>query len=161
MALDIQKYELFQNVKKARAGTLYLDDKLKQKMIREVTSFEKAVEIVFFALGMTNTGPYSVQFEFKKAVNKHQFDVDWNNIRMGLFRHHYAVMGALLEYTRATTEGMETDPLSCKDNYNWDPKVSFLNDFSEEMKYLLSEKFVLQFVEPPSKMEIKLQRIKD
>lgn len=46
-------------------------------------------------------------------------------------------------------------------DYKWSLKLPFLNGLSEEMLFLLSQKFKIRYVPPPTRQEIKLQKFKD
>lgn len=61
---------------------------------------------------------------------------------------HYAVMGAIIEFSKAEMAGcLVEDPINVPiENYKWSLTLPFLNDISEDMQQLLCQKFKIRFI---------------
>ena len=50
--------------------------------------------------------------EFKKAAFRHQFDRDWSANTLKMENDHFAIMGAIIEFSKAGMDFMKVDPLA-------------------------------------------------
>ena len=54
----------------------------------------------------------SAELEFRKALYKHKFDRQWYNEVTKIENEHYAIMGAILAFTKSTSpDALTSNPL--------------------------------------------------
>lgn len=85
------------------------------------------------------------ELEFRKALYKHKFDRAWLNEVYKIENEHYTVMGAILEFTRITTEdSLKNNPLKLPNTsaeYKFEVDLPFIKETSEELMLMLCQRY--------------------
>lgn len=84
----------------------------------------------------------SAELEFRKALYKHKFDRNWYNDLTKIENEHYAIMGAIFEFTKADSpDALRFDPLELPKTsleYKFFVDLPLMKDLSEELMFMLS-----------------------
>ena len=95
----------------------------------------------------------SAEQEFRKAVYKHKFDRAWLTEFYHLESDHYALMGAILEFTKPSTEDtLRENPL---DSEQSSMELPWVGDVSEELRGMLGARYRALYGREPGEREIK------
>lgn len=105
------------------------------------------------------------EFEFRKTLYKHKFDRQWFNDFQKIENEHFAIMGAIIEFTKPnTSDSLKINPLdlpTASASYAFEVNLPFLVDISDELLFMLQQRFRQQYAKEPSELDIKHQRLLD
>lgn len=107
----------------------------------------------------------SAELEFRKALYKHKFDRTWFKDFTKIENEHYAMMGAILEFTKGDTEdAFKINPLELSNtpaDYKFEFDVPFAKELSEELMMMLCQRYRYLYGKNVSDLEVKHQRLLD
>jgi hypothetical protein len=133
--------------------------------VREVVEAEKTWKIIFEHMGVPLLSGEKAELEFRKTLYKHKFDRQWFNEYQKIENEHYAVMGAIVEFTKPNTaDQLKISPLdlpTVSTTYQFEVNLPFLQDISDELLSMLQQRFRQQYASEPTELDIKHQRLLD
>lgn len=137
----------------------------RSKIVKEVIDEETNWRSVFKSMGIEINEEASAELEFRKALYKHKFDRTWCSDVTKIENEHYAIMGAIVAFTKVSSPEALTknplDDLSKSAEYKYEINIPFVKELSDELLTMLCQKFRYQFGRVSNEFEVKHQRLID
>lgn len=137
----------------------------RQKVVKETTDEEQTWREVFSSMSIALAEDESAELEFRKALYKHKFDRQWYNEVTKIENEHYAIMGAIVSFTKPSSpEALMCNPLDSHTKsaeYKYDVDIPFIKELSDELMVMLCQKYRFSFARVSNEFEVKHQRLLD
>lgn len=103
---------------------------------------ENTWRAVFEHMGISILTDEKAELEFRKALYRHKFDLQWYNEQRKVENEHYAIMGAIIHFTRPGSAGehLKVNPLglpTISTKYIYEIDLPFVSDISDELLLML------------------------
>lgn len=138
---------------------------MREKIVKDITNEENTWREVFKNMNIEVPDETSAELEFRKAIYKHKFDRQWYSEITKIENDHYAVMGAILAFTKTTSpEALKENPLESplkSVEYKYEVDIPFVRELSDELMMMLGQKFRFNFARVQNESEVKHQRLLD
>eukprot|EP00347_Sterkiella_histriomuscorum_P012308 403369086 len=163
---DYQKHVVYQQIREELLKDLIESEDQKLKIVENLLRNTCTWDEVFKAMEIDiNPGEFA-ELEYKKAYYKLKFDRIWNNEIQRIENQHYTIMGAIIQFTKATSPEsvLSQNPLKLSNNpyeYKYEYSLSFTKDLSEELLLMLCQFFRQKFGRKIKPSEVKHQKLLD